>query len=337
MFKHRAHVDDLILDLLFDAVKLAQQDRGGVGRIACAAEVVGRADGEVVHHLEPGGEDPLGDDRADRCARALHVGERREQDLRTGRLRKESHLDLDHYAEQTFRACHQSEQVVAGGVERAAADGDALAVGSDHDEFEDVVHGETVLQAVEPARIFCHVAADAARNLGRRIRGVVESERRDVLGNREIAHPGLHPRSAVDRIDLEDPVKLREAQQHPAGERQRAAREPRPRAPRDDRHAEARAGPHHLLHLLDRVGEHRDERDLPVRGEPVALVGLEVLLGVEHRRAGEEAAELSKQVALAGITSHGGHRLVHRVRLRAGVALCGNAGAVLRTPTDAAT
>ena len=158
---------------------------------------------------------------------ALHVGERRQHHLRAGGLRQELHRDLDHHAEQSFGAGHQREQVVAGGVERIAADGDALAVGGDHGELQDVVHGEAVLETVEPARVLRHVAADAARDLRGRVRCVVEAERRHVLRDGEVAHPGLDPRRAADGVDLQDPVELRETQQHPVGERQRASGQPR--------------------------------------------------------------------------------------------------------------
>ena len=81
---------------------------------------------------------------------------------------------------------------------------------------------------------------------------------------------------------------------------------PAPRA--DDRHFQASACPHHLLDLFDGVGQHRDERDLPVRGQAVALVGSQVLLGVEHRGVGEETTKRSEQIASAGVA---GRVLVH--------------------------
>ena len=194
--------------------------------------------------------------------------------------------------EQSLRAGHQCEQVVARGIHGAAADGDALAVGGDHGELEDVVHGQAILQAVKAARVLRHVAADAACDLRGRVRGVVQPERRHVLGNCEVAYSGLHPRHAVDGVHLENPVELREAQQHPVGQRQRAAGQPRARTPRDDRHVETGADPHHLLHLLDGLGEHRDEGDLTVGGKPVTLVGPQILLGVEHGRVGEDGTKM---------------------------------------------
>ena len=88
----------------------------------------------------------------------------------------------------------------------------------------------------------------------------------------------------------------------------------------NSRYVETGADPHHLLHLLDGLGEHRDERDLPVGGEPVALVGPQVLLGVEHRGAGEDAVERFEQAAFGGSALRIVRRHVHRVHLPVGAA-----------------
>ena len=108
-----------------------------------------------------------------------------------------------------------------------------------------------------------------------------------MLGDCKVAHSGLYASRPVDGVHLQDSVELREAQQYPVGQRQGAAGQTRPGASRDHRYPQARTGTHHLLDLLDGFGEHRDEWDLTVRSEPVALVGSEGLLGMEYRRRGE--------------------------------------------------
>ena len=74
-----------------------------------------------------------------------------------------------------------------------------------------------------------------------------------------------------------------------------------------------------------------------VRGESVALVGLQIFLGMEHRGVGEEAAERFEQVALAG----GAFRIVclhvHRALPPCGRRAPGRRRNALRMPADAAT
>ena len=174
----------------------------------------------------------------------------------------------------------------------------------DHLELLDVVHGEPVLQAVQPARVLRHVAADGARDLRGGIRRVVEPEMGDRLRDREVAHPGLHPGAAVQGIDLEDAVELREAEQHAVGEGEGAAGEPGPGAASDDRDALARAERENRLDLLGGVGQHHHHRDLAVRGESVALVGAELLLLGEDALRGKNAAEFGEKRPETGT----GHR-----------------------------
>ena len=106
---------------------------------------------------------------------------------------------------------------------------------------------------------------------------------------------------------------------------------PAPRA--TTRHAVARARAHDLLHLLDRVGKHRDQGNLTVRGESVAFVRLQGLLGVEHRCGRQEAAKLTEHNSLAAIVVITGTRLVHRLYL----ILPGGLQTALTTRAGAAT
>ena len=70
------------------AVGLDEQDRGGVERIVRVHELLDRARGRLVHHLEARRDDARADDRADRRARLLDVVERGERHLRELRLRQ---------------------------------------------------------------------------------------------------------------------------------------------------------------------------------------------------------------------------------------------------------
>ena len=119
------------------------------------------------------------------------------------------------------------------------------------------------------------------------------------LGDREVAHPRLHPGETALRVELEDPVELREAEEQPVLEGEGAAGEAGAGTPGDDRHPLRRRHPHDALHVLHPVGEHRDHRQAPVDGEPVALEGPELLGLGEHRFAGEEGQELGRELFTA--------------------------------------
>ena len=135
-------------------------------------ELLDRARGRLVHQLEARGHDPGGDDRRHRGAGADDVVERGERDLRLLRLGAELDRDLGDDGEQSFGAVDQREQVVAGAVERIAAELDDLA-GDEHGAHAlDVVHGEPVLEAMDAARVLGNVAADRAGDLRRGVRRV---------------------------------------------------------------------------------------------------------------------------------------------------------------------
>ena len=94
------------------------------------------------------------------------------------------------------------------------------------------MHGQAVLQAMHPARVLRHVAADGAGDLGRRVGRVVQAILPDGLRHGQIAHARLHPGETMARIDLKDAVKLRQTQQDAVLMRQGPAGQARARAAR---------------------------------------------------------------------------------------------------------
>ena len=206
------------------------------------------------------------------------VVERRERDLRELRLGRELDGDLGDDREQALGAVDEREQVVAGAVERVAAELDDLAGDEHAAHAAHVVHGEAVLEAVHAARVLGDVAADRAGDLRRRIRRVVEAVRRGGLGDREVAHARLHDRGARQRIDREDPPELRE-RQHDAVACP-AARRPTGWCPRRARRPGTRgrvAAPQDRDDLRLVLGERDRRRQLAIQREAVAFVRPRVL------------------------------------------------------------
>jgi hypothetical protein len=91
------------------------------------------------------------------------------------------------------------------------------------------------------AGVLGDIAADAAGDLRRRVGGVEQAMRGGGLGDRQVAHARLHARGACVRVDGQDAVEARQAQQHAAGKGQRPARQTRARAARHHRRAQLRA------------------------------------------------------------------------------------------------
>jgi len=224
-FEHFAHGKDVVRDFLVDPVYLAQQQRFAVERIACVNEGLGGLDGEAVHHLQPGGDDAGGNDVADRGAGLGHVVEGREHHLRALGARQQFHGDFGDHGQHAFRAGHERQQVVAGGIERLAADFEQLAGDGPCAQLEDVVHGQAIFEAVHATGVFRHVAADRTGDLRRGIGRVIQVMRGGGLGNRQIAYPRLDHGGARQRVDILDLIELGQHQQHGAVDRQGAGGE----------------------------------------------------------------------------------------------------------------
>ena len=232
------------------AIQFAQKDRRGIPRIAGMGEVFRGLDGECIHHLQPGRHDAAADDGAHGVSRAADVVKGREQHPFCQRRRQELHHGLRDDAEHPFGADHRGQQVIPRRVQRLAAEHQFLAFDGLHSEAEDVVQREAIFQAMHAAGVLRDVAADAARDLGRRVWRVVEAVGRHRLGDLQVDDARLHPRRARRHIHLQDAVHLREREQHGIRQRPGTPGEARAGAPRHHRHGMALTDGEHRPHLL---------------------------------------------------------------------------------------
>jgi len=76
-------------------------------------------------------------------------------------------------------------------------------------DFEYVVNGEPILQAVRAAGIFSDVPANRAHLLAGRIGCVVEAERRHLTRDFEIGDAWLDRHALVRNIDVENSIETR--------------------------------------------------------------------------------------------------------------------------------
>ena len=154
---------------------------------------------------------------------------------------------------------------------------------------------------MHPAGVLGDVAADAARDLRRRIGGVVQAMRRGGLGNGQIANARLHPRGSVERIDGEDAIQPGQHQQNPIGDRQRATGQTGARPARHHRNAVLMTEPQHRLDLFDAPGQHHQPGRLPDHRQTIALEGPQFLRLGQHHLGRQMSAKASRK----GLSIHG--------------------------------
>ena len=171
---------------------------------------------------------------------------------------------------------------------------DELAVRQHDLRREHVVDGEAVLEAVRAARVLGDVAADRADLLRGGVGRVVEALRRDRARDVEVRDARLDDDLPALDVDLEDARQARERDDDPLGYRQRAAGEPGAGAARDERDPMRVTGPDHGRHLGRALGQRDQRRDDAAVGQPVALVGAQ-LLGPRDQLVGCEASPSAPQ------------------------------------------
>ena len=156
------------------------------------------------------------------------------------------------------------------------------------------------------AGILGHVAADRTGDLRRRIGGVVQVKGGCRLGDRQVAHAGLHPGEAALGIDFENGLQTGQHQQHAAFQRQGAAGQTGTGAAGDNRDLALMADLHEGLDLLNGLGNHHQQRHDTVGRQPIAFIGLQVFTLVQHFQIRQCLAQLADQSRLV----HGRQRAV---------------------------
>jgi hypothetical protein len=203
----------------------------------------------------------------------------------------EAQRQLRHHAERALAADDRAHEVVAGRHPGRRAEPDDLAVRQHQLEREHVMGRRAVLQRVRAARVLGGVPAERARELARRIRRVEQPVRSGRLAELGVHHAGLDHRDAVFGVDAEDAVHPRALDHDAPLERDRAARQPRSRAARHERHAVRAAGAHHARDLGLVARQHHRARQRAVNGEPVRLVNEQVLGPREHALVADDRAQ----------------------------------------------
>ena len=245
----------------------------------------------AVEHFQRRRRDACGGDGGDGAGRVVDRFENAQQRRRHFRLAQQLHRDRGGDADGAFRAHEESRHVVATGLGRLAAELHDVAVG--HHDFHagHVIHRDAVHQGVRPAGIFGDVAADGAGLLAGRIGREVEAKMRNVLGELQIHHAGLHHGALVFDIDFEDAVHAREGDNDAALLRDRAAAQSGSRAASHDRNAGRRRHAHDLGNLL-RILREDDSAGRALANARVVLVQHQVFGTVEDGVTSGNLAEV---------------------------------------------
>ena len=147
----------------------------------------------------------------------------------------QTHNDLRHQHQRSFRSGQQARNVVARQVELRSPGRIDRTIGHHKFEAEHVVCGDSVSQRMRTAGILGDVAADGAGALAGGIRGIKETVRFHGSRQVQIHHPRLNHRAFIGNVDFKNPVHAREGNHHASRKWNGSAAESRARSPPDNR------------------------------------------------------------------------------------------------------
>ncbi len=262
-----------------------------IERIAGLGEGLADVDRLAVHVLDGDRDDAGADDVGDRLAGLGDLAETEQHGTCSLRLPEDADGDLRHHPELALGADDEADQVIAGGIESAAADLDDLALHGHQLQPENVVGGDAILQAMGAAGVHRDIAGDGAGELARRVRRVEETGMGDLAGDRQIGDAGLHPHGAIGEIDVQHAVHLGDAEHNGVLLRDRATAERGAGAARHHRHALGVAEGEDGRDLLRRLGQDDNHRQPSIGGQRVGLEGTPLVLFGDHALAGDDGPE----------------------------------------------
>ena len=265
------------------AVELDQQHGAGALRIAGARAGIDGADDGLVEHLHRGGRHSGRDRRRHDLGGLDHRAERGQHGLHRLRRVGEAHRDRRHQGKRALGADGHAGEVVAGAIQRLAADAHHLAAAGDQLQAQHVIRRDAVLQAMRTAGVGRYVAADGRHHLAGGIGREEPAALAHGVGEPQIDEPRLHGRAAIAVVDLEDGRHAVHRDHHAALRGHGAADEPGARAARHDGSVGLPARLNDRLHLLGARGEHHHVRRALVERVHVALVRHPPLDGHDDR------------------------------------------------------
>ncbi len=255
------------------SVKLHEQGGSGIRAITGVSHLLGRLNGQPVHHLDRSGTIPAATISLT-ASPAPPVSSKKATSVRTasglGTTRRVIRVATPSVPSEPTNAPSRSYPG------QVAVQLDQRAVGQHDLEPGDVVGGEAILEAVCAARVLGDVSADRAHHLAGGV-GRVEVSGGNGPRDRQIGDARLDHHPGVLEVHGEDPSQPGQDDQDALGHRQRATGQAGTRSPGHPGNPGLKAGPDHVSHLLGGSWQHSGQRDLPVLGQAVGAIGGQVV------------------------------------------------------------
>ena len=241
----------------------------------------------------------MGDNPAHGVTTFLHVIKPGHDNLGYFGFRQQLHFDFRHHTQQPLGAGHQRKQVHPTAVQTITAHGHDITLGGDHFHAQDVVNGQTVLEAMHAARVLGHVTANGAGDLRGRIWPVIQTVLGRFFADGEVSHPGLQSCRSGQRINLHDAIELGQRQYHALLVGHGTGTESRSGSTGHHRYRVLVTDAHHPLHLFNGFRQHHQQRHFAIHRHAVAFVGLHgFVIGDDVVRV-DKRPELLRQLGFA--------------------------------------
>src|SRR5271167_1211746 len=221
------------LDLHIRAIEFYEKQAATIGIVGVNGGF-GSLDGKVVHHFDGRGQHASSDDVADGRSGFVGAWKRSQQCADALRSFHDTKNNFRGDAESAFGPDKQASQIVPGRVESLSSDVHQGTVWKDDIQAENVSRRESILEAVRSTGILGNVAANAAYRLRGWIGCVEIAVRFDAAGNVKIENARFNDNALVGKIDLEDAIHTRKADDNSLLNGQRTATQPGARTSRDE-------------------------------------------------------------------------------------------------------
>ena len=158
-----------------------------------------------------------------------------------------------------------------------------------------MIAGHAVFEAVHPARIFRHIAADAANHLAGGIRGVIEPVSCNGARHPAVDDPGLHRDALIGQIKVEHPTHATGHHQKRLLIHQRSPREAGAASASHKRHTVLMAALQHRSDLFGGLRQHRQGRTVALKRQSVTVVTEQFLTLRHDGPRGQTSAQIPLQ------------------------------------------
>jgi len=217
-----------------EAVDFDEEDGGAVERESGVNPSFDGAERPAIEHFAGRGSDAARGDFDDGFGGSVNAIVDGEEGFDGFWRVREADGDFGDESERAFGADEKAAKVVAGRVERFAANANELCVGQNKLQAENVVRRDAVSESVRAAGVFGDVAADGAGSLAGGIGREVESGVGDGGGQIGIDDAGLDDGALIFDVEFDNAIHAREGNDDAAVARERAAGESRASPASDD-------------------------------------------------------------------------------------------------------